>query len=319
MGAVDQEGVRLTPAHDAALIAHHVPHPLADAAQDGVAAGGAEALVDHAEVVDVDDDSVHGRFRVVLVELLGVAVEILPAVKAREQVALGGEDDLPVLDKLDGAQDPCPDHVRLGVGLGDKVDGAESEALRFRRMVGGDDDDGDLRDGRVLLFHAQKLDAVHARHHQIQQHHGQRLPVPTHQFQRLQAVAGIERLVVLLEYMAQQLAVDALVVDDQDLPLAVGCVKFLMTFEHLVFPPSGCEGYIFTNNSIPYFPAHYQYEQQFFLFGQKKAPRKSGAPKRTCYSSSFFSSGCGSAAGVSVSAEASVSAGASVGISPSSA
>ena len=329
VGTIDHEGIRLAPTHNAALFPHHIAHPLANAAQDGITAGGSEALVDHAEVVDVDDDGIHGRFPVVLVELFTVAVEILPAVKPREHIAFGREDDLSVFDEFNGTKHPGSNHIRLGVRLGDKVDGAEGKALRLRSMVGGNDDDGDLRNGGVLLFYAQKLNAIHTRHHQIQQHHGKRLGMAAHHLQRLQAVAGIEQLVIFLQYMAQQLTIDPFVFGNQNLSLTVGRVKFFMAFKHFVFLRVLAKGTIililayhifqcFTSrNAI--FTGYFEKRLMIPVFKIKAAPRISGALSFS-YSSSFFSSAGGSAAGgSSAGASGSVGASASAGVSPASA
>ena len=100
--AVDEEGVRLPPADNAARIRHQIPDSPAHIAQNAVSVSRAETLVEHAEMVDIQHDGVHLHLPVMLVELLRVAVKELPVIQPRQRIALRGADDLPVLGQFDG-------------------------------------------------------------------------------------------------------------------------------------------------------------------------------------------------------------------------
>ena len=233
MRTVDQEGVRL-PAADDAVVLDHVPYALADAAQQIVSEGLAVALVDRVEVVDIQHDGVGGQILVVDVKLGGVAVEEFPVVETGQRVALRRADDVPVLRQLDGAQHAGQHHLRLGVGLGDEVDGADGEALHLCVLLRRHHNDGDADRLRVRLQLAQHVQAVHVRQIQIQQDQAQRLAVLAHCLQCVGPGGGKEQLVAVLQHAAQHLLVDHLILDDQDPPFAIAGMKCGMTVKHTV-------------------------------------------------------------------------------------
>ena len=123
MGAVHQKNIRLTAADDAARVMHHLPRLLADTAKHLVRIGAAITLIDGAETVDIQDNSVHRGVPVILVVLLGIAEEELAVIQAGQRIALGGLDNLPSLGQLNGAAHTREDNARLRIGLLDEVAG----------------------------------------------------------------------------------------------------------------------------------------------------------------------------------------------------
>ena len=235
VGAVDHEDVRLTAADDAARVPHRFPQAFTDAAQHLVAIGVAEAFVDHVEVVDVHNDRVHLHVPMMLVELLGIAVKVFAVIQPRQRIPLGGLDDVAVLAQFDGAPGAGQDHPWLRIGFGNKVDCTEFEASDLGVLIGRQDNDGDLLQLRIILDLPEHLGAGHHRHQQIQQDQRELILVRADLLQRLASVFGKDQLVIRAENGAEQLAVDPLIVDDQDQTPAVGRMKFFMTFQHAAF------------------------------------------------------------------------------------
>ena len=172
---VDHEGVRVAAADDAPVVVDDgpglLPHPL----EHLVAVGAAVALVDHMEVVDVDDDGVHEQVAVASIVLLRVAIEEVRVVQPRQHIALRLADDDPALGQLDGAAHPGHDDLRAGVRLGNEVGGALSEALHLRVPVRRQHDHRHAVQHPVGLEPAQDVHAVDIRQVQIQQDQTQRI------------------------------------------------------------------------------------------------------------------------------------------------
>ena len=170
VGNIEQEGVRTAPAGEALGLLGHPAEAGAYLPEDLVAVGFAEALVDHVEMVHVDEGRVHVQLLVEHVELLGVAEEVLARVEAGDGVALRVFDDLPVLVELHGAADAGQDDFGVGIALGDEVACAEFQALDFGVLLARHDDDGDLAQLGVLFQGAQHVLAAEAGHVQVQKH-----------------------------------------------------------------------------------------------------------------------------------------------------
>ena len=168
MGAIRHERVSFASADDAASFVYSGEKLVCDAAQHFVAVIRAEAFVDEAEVVDIDDDGIHVRVYVVVVELLGVLVEVLAIEQASQLVALRFGDDEPVFVQFDCALDACMDNICLRIGLGDEVVCPEVQAFDFGVLVRRRDDDGDVGQFGVGAHDVQCICAAHDRHLQIQ-------------------------------------------------------------------------------------------------------------------------------------------------------
>ena len=221
MGAVDHEGIGVQTADDAAGVLHHFAQMGADPPEHLVAVGAAVALVDHVEMVDVHQDRVHLQILVELVELLGVAVEELLVVEARQFVAFCGLDDVLVLGQLDDALNSGQDHVDGGIGLGNEVDSAQLQAFHFRFPFRGRDDDGNAGEGAVVLDGLEDLQAGHDRHEDVQKDQRQRVLMLTDHGHGFRAVSGEQDLVFPLQDLTEQLPVNHLIIRHEDLPFSV--------------------------------------------------------------------------------------------------
>ena len=263
MGTVDHEGVRLPAADDPAVFLHHLAHLLADPAQDTIPVDRAEALVDHVEMVDVHDDGVHLRLLVVMVKLLGIAVEIFAVVKPCQGVPFCGIDDLSVLREFDRAEDTRQHDACLGIGLGYEIDRAQRQALDLRILIGGQDNDRDHRQFRLLPHPPQDFQSAHDRHLQIHQNEGELFTRLPHFFQRFPAVLCIDHFIIVLQDQAQQFPVDQFVICDQNQTFSVGGVEFFMALEH------GCSFRIFFQISGP----HEAVSSQLLFCNKRSADR----------------------------------------------
>ena len=218
MRAVEHESISFPATGDASGVMGQVKDLLTDLPQNLVPVSFAEALVDHMEVVDIQNQRVHRDVFVAEVELLGVIVEKLPVIQNCELIALRRLDGAAVLLELDDAADAGQNHIGL-IGLRDKINGAQLEALYFRGLIRGFDDDGNVPDGVVGHHRFQNVEPGHHRHHQIQQHQRERVAVRVHELQRFAAVGCVKDFVFILQICAKHHGVDLLVVDDQNLTL----------------------------------------------------------------------------------------------------
>ena len=175
MGAVDQEGVGRPAADNAPRILHHVTDLFADFAKHLVTVGLSVALIDHVEVVDIQHDGIGGQIFMIAIILLGVAVEELPVIKAGQLVTLRLADDIPVLRELNRPADADANHLRLRIGLGNKVHRTFFNAFHLRLSLRRHDNDRDLGSSRVSLQLPQDIHALHVRQIQIQQNQAEGL------------------------------------------------------------------------------------------------------------------------------------------------
>ena len=216
-GAVQQEGVGPLAAAHAAHLAGRVANALADLSQNIVGIVLAVALVEHVELVDVHHHGVHGHLGVALVVQVDVAQEVVDVVQPGQAVALRGFDGLPALGQLHATVHPGLDDLPGGVGLRYEIHGADFQAFQLRVLIGGEHDDGQLPQVLVRLDGLEDLHAVHAGHLQIQQQQRQVALVGFDQVHGLDAVLGIEHVVIGFDDVAQHHPVDRLVLDHQHL------------------------------------------------------------------------------------------------------
>ena len=182
--AIDQEGISLAAAYDAARFSDSLPNALCHALKHLVAVAFSVTVVERAEMVDVQQDRVCGGVLMIDVKLSGVAVEKLLVVKSREMIALRPAQNIPILRQLDRAQDTGQDDLLLRIGLGNKIDCAKRQALHLGLTVGGHDDYGNTGIHRVFPDPAQHLQSMDIRQIQIQQNQAERFVLHADDFQR---------------------------------------------------------------------------------------------------------------------------------------
>ena len=218
------------PAGDNAIgFLHQAKDLLGYASEHLIAIRPSIPFVDHAEMVDVNENGVHLNVFVELVVLLGIAIEILPVEQPRELVTFRRLDDVAVFRKLDGALDARLDDVEGRIRLGDEVDGAEPQTLDLGLALSRDYDNRHPRKLGIFLDGLEHLDAGHDRHQDIEQYQRQVISVPADGLQRLCPIAREQHLIFFLEHGPEHFAVDHLVVDDEYLSLALSRAESLAT------------------------------------------------------------------------------------------
>ena len=232
MGAVHHKGIGVSSADDSVRIGNDRPHLLSDPSENLVSVGFAVALIDHVEVVDIHNDRIHREILVILVKLLRVTVKVFSVIQSGQLIPFRELDDIPVFRQLDRVQDPGLDHAFHRIGLRHEVDRAQVQALDFRFFFRGRHDHGNEREFRILPYLFQHLDSGHHRHQNIQQKKRQCFLVTAEHLHRLRSVTGVKNLILVLQDVSQYLPVDQFIIGNQDLPLAVGGMKFLMIFRH---------------------------------------------------------------------------------------
>ena len=194
--AVNQKGIRFrTAGITAAALCDHAADHFGDAAENFVAILLAVTFVDDMKLIDVHKDSVHGELFIAPVKLVGIAEKVFPVVEACERIFFRRLNQYAVFEQFYGTFYPGKDDFRHGIGLGDKIAGAQQEAGHFRLMVGGQYNDGNLLHFFVAFDQLQQIQSVHTRHDQIQQDQGQLFPVVPNGSQRLIAVLGIQNFI----------------------------------------------------------------------------------------------------------------------------
>ena len=199
MRAVDQKRIGLAAAYNAARVFDDFQHALRHALEHLVAIAFSVAVVERAEMIDVQQDRVCGSVLMVCIQLRRVAIEKLFVVQPRQVIPLRPAQDVPVLRQLDGAADAGENDLLLGIGLGDKVDGAQGQAFDLRLAVGGHDDHGKAGKRSVLPDAAQQLQALDIRQVQIQKDQAERFVLGAHELHCLRAGIGRNDLVSLAD------------------------------------------------------------------------------------------------------------------------
>ena len=99
-------------------------------------------------------------------------------------------------------------------GLGEIAVHAEPEAA-FLVLDDGQDDDGDVHGGGIVLEHGRHIEAIHLRHHDVEDDQAGRFLAD--QGQRLAAIFGqAHRIAGFGELLLQQRADVGIVIDDQN-------------------------------------------------------------------------------------------------------
>ncbi len=182
-----------------------------------VALGAAVTIVDDLEIIQIK-----ARHHIVSRfprgdHFLRLGEKRLAVVQPREPVPLNGVHKLRRFAQADGVAEAVADDRRL-VRLGDKVVRAQRQRARLRRLRrrARRDDHGDLRQLFVGCDDLERLIAVHHRHHQIQQHGGNRFALGAHDIDRLPAVFRLDDVVLGVQHTGEDHAIDSIIVDNQD-------------------------------------------------------------------------------------------------------
>ena len=204
VGTVDQEGIAVAPAHDAAIAGDALQYLAAHPAQHVVAIGLAMALVDHVKMADVHHHGVHVHVLVIDVILVGVIEEEVLVVQAGELVPLGGADDVAVFRQLDHMAHPRQHHPVQIAGLEYKIHGPVVEGVDLVLPIPAHDDDGDALEQRVLGHLLEYGLALGVGQRKVQQYEGEQVLALVHHLQRLRARLRIDDVILPLERVAEE-------------------------------------------------------------------------------------------------------------------
>ena len=189
-------------------------------------------LVDHVEVVDIQNDSIHRRFPVVDIILVRIVIEVVTVVKTGKLVSLSDSDGITVLVQLDGTLDSCVYYTRVRIRLRYEIYRSEAETLDLSLPVGSRYDNRKISEPLVALHYFEDIKTVHVRHDEVEQDYTQSFVLFLHYLYRFGPGAGIYCLVLIAEDVSEHLSVDHLVIDDQYAALAVHRMEFYMAFWH---------------------------------------------------------------------------------------
>ena len=121
MVAVDEEQIHFLMAEDGLILGILLFEFTGDKREQLDALFLAVAFEKNLIVVDAQNDRVHVRFRMILVERFSIFVEVFAVIKARDDVVLGVTDYLTVFGKLYGSVDPGLNDALPRIGLRDEV------------------------------------------------------------------------------------------------------------------------------------------------------------------------------------------------------
>ena len=213
---VDVETVGFETAGDALGFGQEGPNFIADSRQYPVAELATVQRVDGMKLFDVDDHGVHVPLGVVLVDAIGVLEKEIAVVQLGQRVKLRRLDQLATLAQLDDATHAGQYDLVHVEGLGDEVCRAHFQRPELGVPLRGEHDDGNGLQKRVFAHAVQYLEAIHLGHDQVQQHHGQLVPVFLDHLQCFPAVGRVQYFIVILQDHAQHIPVDFLVVYNQN-------------------------------------------------------------------------------------------------------
>ena len=185
MGTINHEGIGISAADDAAGITNHLPNLFPDATEDFVAIDFAVALVDHMEMVDIDDDGVCRQVFIAEVKLLRMIIEEFSVIQPCQFVAFCGLDGTAILLELNNTANSSQwnGHIRR-IRLCQRVDGTQLKASGFRSRIRSGDNDRNVLQSLIGHDSFQNIEAGHHRHHQIQQNERERVAVCVHKVER---------------------------------------------------------------------------------------------------------------------------------------
>ena len=103
--AIDKEGIRTSAAGNAAQIAGDLSDAFSYASKHAVPVLLSVALIDHMEMIDIHDHSIHRHIRIMLIVQPDVAQEVIQVEQICQTVALCRMYDIPLFRKLDAAVD----------------------------------------------------------------------------------------------------------------------------------------------------------------------------------------------------------------------
>ena len=119
--AIDQKGIGFLTADDPARIGNHFPNFEPDPFQHFIAIGIAETIVDDAEMVNINDDSIHIERFMILVKKFRIVEKVFAVIEICQRIAFRCLDGKPVFKQFNGSSDPGQDHTRLRIRLGDEI------------------------------------------------------------------------------------------------------------------------------------------------------------------------------------------------------
>ena len=235
----EREMIRLHAAADAPLPCRR-PQIVRGRLEDEIARLDAEEIIDDAERADIEINDLIVRLLMLLHELRRLAVERLAVIDARETVLLDEAmhlADLVILRQLHRLT-PLVLHLREDIlhaaphdermhRLQDEVPRAHLERLRARVAIVARDHrhDGDLRIGIMAPEVAEHRQTIHLRHREIEQDDLHiRLAQPA---DRLPAVRCLEDLILPLEKLPQDDAIDLRIICNEHRLLPVHKIAFL--------------------------------------------------------------------------------------------
>ena len=152
-------------------------------------------------------------------------------------IALRQAQGIPILGQLDGAQHSRQNDFLPRIRLGNKVNGAQRQALHLRVAVGGRDNDRQAGGSGVCLDLTQNVKSAEIRQIQIQQDQTEHLILRTNDVQSLRSRSRHNKVIAVLQEHFQDLLVDILILDQQDTPSVARRSKGRLVFLHSVFPP----------------------------------------------------------------------------------
>ena len=156
---VQKECVCLLPARQTSFRTNCFEQLRSDLTQYFISVISAVALIDHAEMIDVDDHGIHFRVFVIMIVLLSIAVEELLVIQAGQRVPFCRLDYLSVFGQFDDTQHSCMYYVDSRIRFRDKVCSAKPEALYLRVFLRSHDDHRDMRQELVFLHRFQHIKA----------------------------------------------------------------------------------------------------------------------------------------------------------------
>ena len=215
MRAVNEEGIRSAAAAYAAHLAGYLTDALSDPGEHAVAVLLSIALIQHMEMVDVQNNGIHQHIVIMLIIHADIAVEVVGVEQVRQAVALRGLDDAGLFRDLDTAVDACLYDFNRGIRFGNKVDCPDLETVYLCALISSHYDDRYPLELLLFFHHLQNIHTAHLRHLKVEQHQCQIVFMGFDLFQCLDSVRGIFYFIITFEHISQKHLVDILVFDNK--------------------------------------------------------------------------------------------------------
>ena len=144
LAAIYKESIGFQTAGEPPCLFYHRANLFRRAPEDQISVFFSVPFIDDMEMVDIDEERVHGEILIAFCKLSRIAEKIFAGVQFCYRISFGRLDQFAVFGQFNGTLDTRQDNGGRRIGFGNEITGAQLQAFDFRTLIGSHDDDRDL-------------------------------------------------------------------------------------------------------------------------------------------------------------------------------